>query len=139
MMQMLLTQRSGGGPIFLKGHFIVGLGVFPGDVNAIAQIDVNSDGTLTSTRAPQAAQNFTGEWLLAGAASSYECRWTSTSGTLSTGAASVWLNLGTTQSFGVIWSGGIGAKSCTGTLEIRDVATGTIQALVTISLRSELA
>lgn len=51
-MQMLLARSGGSGPIFLQGHTIAGFGVFPGDATASAQVNLNSSGALTSTRAP---------------------------------------------------------------------------------------
>ncbi len=72
-------------------------------------------------------------WLLSGAASDYECRMSTGSGTLSTGTAGSWLPLSSTQE----WSRsrtGIGTAAYTGTLEIRDASTLVVLASATVTL-----
>jgi hypothetical protein len=78
-----------------------------------------------------------GTWLGAGAASDYDCRLTITSGTLSSGTAATWLNLGTSRT----WSkndpaAGTLALTGIGTLEIRRASDLVVVATSTLTLRA---
>jgi hypothetical protein len=78
-----------------------------------------------------------GTWLGAGSASDYDCRATVTSGTLSSGTAGTWLNLGTSRT----WSkndpaAGTLALTCVMTLEIRRASDLVVVATSTVTLRA---
>lgn len=106
--------------------------------NAASGIVVDSDGNLYRLKRVTTTLQYL--WLTgAGAASDYECRWTNTSGTLSLGTAGSWLSCGSDQSFTVNYTSDTpGNKSCTGTLEIRVVSTGTVVATATITLTAQV-
>lgn len=103
---------------------------------ATAGMNFNSNGTYAAADGAPA-----GNWATpttTGVGSDYEIRWTNTSGTLSSGTAGAWLALTSGQSFAVTQSG-VGTKSCTGTVEIRDAATSTVQTTSTVTLSAEVA
>ena len=77
-------------------------------------------------------------WLLSGASSDYDVRFTLLSGTPGTGSAAtgVWLNLGTTRSMRA--EAGTGSSSTVSvTVEIRQVSTGTILDTATVDITAE--
>jgi hypothetical protein len=81
-----------------------------------------------------------GSWMvgLGGVASDYEIMWTNTSGTLSTGTAGVWLNLGTTRIFDVQRTT-VGGKSCTGTVQIRRASDSVVLASGSITIQASVS
>lgn len=90
--------------------------------NAASGIKLDSDGQVY--RLNGSTYTSVGTWLTGGGTSAdYEGRWTTSTGSLSSGASGVWENLGTDQG----WSRNNnsdtpGAEVCTGTLEIRMAA-----------------
>lgn len=77
-------------------------------------------------------------WLTSGSASSYEVYATLTSGTLSSGTLTTWLNCGTSRTWSVVNSARDNSViSAVIVVQIRDVATHTVQATATISLSAE--
>jgi hypothetical protein len=77
-------------------------------------------------------------WLLSGSASAYEVNATLVSGALTTGTTGSWLNLGTTQTWSIINSARDNSvKTASLTVQIRDVATQTVQASANITLSAE--
>lgn len=81
--------------------------------------------------------NISNEWLRLGSASAFDARATVLSGTLSSGTAGSWLNLGTTRD----WhrnrtSDAVGTTSCQILVEIRDAASLTVLASATITLNA---
>lgn len=101
--------------------------------SASATFQLNSSGAAQAVMAGNSCNpvagttNYTGEWLLWGSSSSFECRATLVSGTLSSGTTGTWLALSTTRSWNVTSSvgagGGNAGKNCTILVEIRDAAT----------------
>ena len=95
--------------------------------DSYAGIRLHSDGTIDLTSSPSSFNwaSDGGTWLLNGAASDYECLATITGGTATdNGTFGTWLNLGTTRE----WSSSItfiGTQTCTFSLQIRLVGTGT--------------
>lgn len=77
-----------------------------------------------------------GEWLLGGSASDYECRFTPTIGTLTSGPTG-WNALSSTREWTVARTSP-GSKSCTGTIEIGLVGTSTAIDSATIVLSAEV-
>lgn len=74
-------------------------------------------------------------WLLSGAASDYQIRATLNSGTLTSGVTGSWLNFG--QSWNVTRTTNVvGTSTATITIEIRDVATSTVQDSGVITLNA---
>jgi hypothetical protein len=103
--------------------------VFSG--TADAYVTLNSAGTWLE----RGGSN--GTWIDGvNPASAYEARWTNTSGTLSYGTADTWLALSTTRSWGVQKSSPVGIKSCSGTLEIREAASGTVLDSASVTLEA---
>lgn len=103
---------------------------------ASCTFQLESDGDIG--RVQGATPSDQGDWLSPKLGmGDYEARATITSGTLTSGTAGSWLNLGTTRSWNVQQSG-VGEKACTFTLEIRRASDGevldsapvTIQAIV---------
>ena len=110
-----------------------------------AQFNVDSAGTVTGSGTIGDVSN-TGSlpqtWLISGASSDYEVRFTYTqniNGANVTSAGNgVWLNCGTTRSWSISDSStNMASNSISGTLEIRDTATSTIQASTTVYLRAD--
>lgn len=78
--------------------------------------------------------NYTGEWLMSGAASAFEVRATVTSGTVDGGSATgVYLNCGTTRSWEKAYAG-VGSQTCTILVELRPAAGGAVMASATMTL-----
>jgi len=92
--------------------------------------------TLANTRAVQVSPGSTSdEWAVSGiTASDYEARATVVSGSVSGGTTGSWLGLGTSRT----WERNrttIGTSEVVLTIEIRDVATSTVRATASITLR----
>lgn len=102
-----------------------------------ATFTLDNAGLASETTLPGGTIGYAPEWLSAGTPANYDCRWTTLSGTLSTGTAGVWQNLGTTRAWSRNAGAGVGVMTCSGTLEIRDAATLTVLATATITLTAE--
>lgn len=110
-----------------------------------AQFNVDSNGTVTGAGTsgnPSSTGSLPQTWLVVGAAADYDVRFTYTQnlngGSVTSAGNGVWLNCGTTRS----WSVNDGSTSAlsnivSGTLELRDVATSTIQASTTVYLNAD--
>lgn len=89
-----------------------------------AGIGVNNTGVVQAT----GISDYT--WLLIGAVADYQVRATKTSGTSPSGTLATWLGLGTSRAWTLSGTG----VTCNLTVEIRDVATSTVQATASITL-----
>lgn len=110
------------------------------DVTASSSYTLSSTGDITYTISGDTNGTFDiGDWISPKTnMSNYECLATVTSGTLSSGTAGSWLNLGTPRSWSRNRAGGsTGQTSCTFTLSIRQVGTTTVLASATITLLAQ--
>lgn len=98
---------------------------------ATAGYRINSGGTVDTLR--NGAATGEGTWLLGGSAGDFEVFINVTSGSLSSGTAGSWVNLGSTQTWTRARTGP-GVATCIFTVTIRDVATQTTQATATVTL-----
>jgi hypothetical protein len=97
-----------------------------------ASFTLNNTGTYSSIANVLAPS---GTWLGSGSASSYDCRATIVSGTVTSGVVGTWQNLGTSRG----WSkndstAGFTGESVTLTLEIRDASSLAVVATATLGL-----
>lgn len=98
---------------------------------------LNSNGKVY-TETPTGTYNYIEDWVTPnGAASSYECYVTVTSGTLSSGTSGSWLALSSTRDWTVTRTT-LGTKTCTFTVDIRKVGTTTVLDSATITLEAEV-
>lgn len=106
---------------------------------ATAQYQLLSTGEAIGSVSPSGsgAGSYLPEWGQGLAGAGYDARFTITSGTLSTGTAGTWLNLGTTRSWTRSRSA-LGISAVTGTMEIRDAGTLVVLATATITLTAEV-
>ena len=118
----------------LTNHSITATG--GGTVTATFTLDNAGVASGATSPGGTGGGTYSGEWMLVGPASGYEARFTILSGTLSTGTAGSWLNLGTTRTWTVSRST-IGSTICQGTVEIRDAATLAVLATATITLEAD--
>ena len=110
-----------------------------------AQVNVDSNGTVTGAGTsgnPSSSGSLPQTWLVVGAAADYDVRFTYTQningGSVTSAGNGVWLNCGTTRSWSVYdGSTSSASNSVSGTLELRDVATSTIQASTTVYLNAD--
>ena len=111
-----------------------------------AQFNVGSDGICDATGTfgnPGTSSGLPDTWLIAGAAADYEVRFTYTQtlnggGTVTSAGNGVWLNCGTQRSWIVSDSSNdLGNNDILGTLQIRDVATQTIQASTSVTISAD--
>jgi hypothetical protein len=110
--------------------------------DGFAGINFNSDGSITvdDNIGGGTTQNLLPDysWLSSasvGFGNNYEIRATETSGTVSSGsdATATWLALSSNRRW-VVAQLGVGVKSCTLTVEIRDAATDIVRASASITL-----
>ena len=105
--------------------------------NSTAGIKVDADGRVYQINGVTYTSRYT--WLTGdGAASDYEVRWTSTSGTLSSGTEATWQGCGTDRVYYVRCTGAWSSETCTGTLEIRAASDGTILTSASVTLLAEV-
>ena len=119
-------------PVSLSNRTIA---AFQNGGTATAAIQLNSNGIAYQGK-NGSFTTLAGEWLRSGAAGDYESRWTTTSGTLTSGSNGAWENLGTTRT----WTRNrvaVGGESCIGTLEIRRASDGLVITSATIELYAE--
>lgn len=123
--------------ISISNATIIAGGVDPPVTSVTAAYELHPDGSIdkfvNGTRTP------IGSWdSVANQGSSYECEFTLTSGSaLSSNTASSWTNMGNTQSFAL--TKGPGTFSSVVKVQIRDVATHTVQATASITLEDLLS
>ncbi len=103
---------------------------------ATAQLNLLTDGDVST--AGTAGPGFqSDEWHVSnpsgGIGSSFQARMTQVLGSLDVGVTGVWQTISSTRSYGITRNVA-GAESFTGLLEIRDVATMTVQDSATITL-----
>lgn len=105
-------------------------------VTATSGYRLNTNGKVYQN--DQGSYLYIEDWVTPnGAAASYECYVTVTSGTLSSGTSGSWLSLGTTRDWTVAQSS-IGTKTCTFTVDIRKIGTTTVLDSATITLTAEV-
>lgn len=101
--------------------------------NASASYSLTALGVANETTVTGGTVQIGNNWLTGSTnGSAYEVFATLTSGTLSTGTTGSWLSLSTNRTWSRASTGGL--QSATLTIQIRDVATLTVQATATISL-----
>lgn len=118
----------------------VALSTIADQTNTISPSDATTSLTLANTGGITTQENGGGNqtWLTAGSASDYECRLTQsglTGGSMGGAALATWLGCGTSRTWSLTNStNGNSTYTFTGTLEIRDVATSTVQASCSVTL-----
>lgn len=102
-------------------------------IPAVTTFNIKSDGTYESLGNSISAS---GNWLLSGAASSYEVRFTPTSGAVSFGSAATatWLTLSSDRSWNKQSGGGF--EEVIGVLEIRNASTQQLLVTSTLTLQA---
>jgi hypothetical protein len=112
---------------------------FQYQTDASATFIISDDGTYSSFGSVSSPA---GTWLNTGSASSYEVRFTPTSGSVSSGdSVSVWLALSSTRSWvrTTLYTGQVTATtSVVGTLEIRNASTQAVLTSSTLTLTAEV-
>lgn len=122
--------------ISLSNQTLLAAGVSPPQTQVSASYAVNNDSSITKVINNGSAVNL-GAWDSASTGqSAYEVEFTMLTGTCS-GTFGSWLNLGTSRSIIKI-STVIGFIAATVQVQIRDVATHTVQATCTITLDCNL-
>lgn len=108
------------------------LTVSPTDANCV--LTLSSAGTWTCTGTAG------GTWQEGGAAGDYEARWTTTSGTLTSGTAGTWQALSTSRSWTKTnTNNSLSSVSVTGTLEVRMAAApNTVLSTTTVTLTASV-
>lgn len=109
----------------------------PDPLTCNANYRLNLSGAAERSNAAGTYSTISGEWLLTGSASDYDCRFTPTSGTLTSGPTG-WNNLATSREFKVTQTV-VGDKTCIGTIEIRDASTLVVLATATIELTATVS
>lgn len=101
--------------------------------NASASYSLTALGVANETTVSGGTVQIGNNWLTGSTnGSAYEVFATLTSGTLSTGTTGSWLSLGTNRTWSRASTGSL--QSATLTIQIRDVATQTVQATATVTL-----
>lgn len=123
--------------ISLSNATIVAGGVDPPMTSVTAGYILGSDGSIK--KSVNGTLTSLGSWISpASGESGYECEFSLTSGTtLSSNTAPSWTNLGTAQSIAL--TKGPGTFSSVVSVQIRDVATHTVQASCSITLEDLLS
>ena len=113
----------------------VNIDIFPEE--PIAGIRLNSSGIveISETTASWTAAD---TWLLVGLNSDFECRWTTDTGTLTSGTEATWEALSSTRTWTKQKTGGVGSVSVTGTLEIRRASDGVVVATAAVSITATI-
>jgi len=123
---VIAASGSGSARVALTNRTVSAVGV---DNPQTASFQLNNNGTTT----PSA----TGQWMLTGSASDYQCQATLASGTLSSGTVGSWLGLGTTRTWTRQSSGSL--QTATITLDIRDAITSEVLVSgVSVGLEAEV-
>lgn len=121
--------------VSLSNETISALSVSPADASASYRL--NANGLVQGIRNGSTATE--GTWLLGGSAGAFEVRATTVSGSLDSGTTGSWLNMGSTHTWTRTRTADTsGTSQWTGTIEIRDVATQTLQASATVTLEAEV-
>jgi hypothetical protein len=130
--QMML---GGGRPVVTIAS-LVALSNVISPVTATAVYRLRNDGDILCTGGSNTV-NDAGDWLVPKQGMNlFECRFTLTSGALSSGTAGVWLNLGTAREWTVARSTD-GTSTAVGTLDIGYAGTSTPLKSVTITIQAE--
>lgn len=106
---------------------------FPGTANATMAF--NSDGTYAAGDGTPS-----GNWATPGSVgigTGYDIRWSTVSGTLTTGTAGTWQSLSSNRTYGRDRSG-VGSAQAVGTVEIRDASTLVVLTTSTVTLYAEV-
>lgn len=136
--QMLLVNSGGAtsGTIAITDRLLLDTPFYPSEGEA--WYGLNASGTVT-LKDENGVTTPVGEWANGATASDYEVRATTASGDLPTSGdvLASWLNLGTSRYWA--WTKtGIGLLNGAITVEIRDVATSTVQDTATITAYVEV-
>lgn len=125
--------------VSLINHSVMGIGFGAGDVSA--GFTIASDGSAQGIE-NGVAVDFGTEWIASQpvtstATSLFEVMVTLSSGTTPSGTLGTWLNCGTDRSWGLSASSGGSYyfDTCSLLVQIRDVATSTVQSIATINLK----
>ena len=129
---------ASGGAVNLANHTVSATKFLSG--TAMATFGLGSDGVAYEVE-NGTTTNGTNQWWTKGSVSglgaSYECRATLNSGSaLSSGTVGSWLALSSTRSWTQSRSSSTGVTTSNLTIEIRDVATSTVLASVTVVLQA---
>lgn len=121
--------------VYLENLFQEGTTIPPG--TASASVRIKSSGTVQG-RANTNPYNTKFVWLLVGSSGDYEVRATLLSGTTPSGSAiGTWLTTSSDRTWSVSSVVG-GAVFSTLLIELRDIATNTIQASATFTIQAEV-
>lgn len=113
--------------------------IIPGVGTCSSTFTLSNTGGASGTVVPGGFGDgsYAPEWLQGGIPSQYSARWTTLSGSLSSGTAGSFLNLGTTRSWSRNATAGAGYTEVVGTVDIQNDASGVIVASATITLSAE--
>jgi hypothetical protein len=85
---------------------------------SVAQITLDAFGEIMSYTSALGSYD-SGDWLDPKTGmSQFSSRWTNTSGAITIGTAAIWESLASPRTYGISIDSGLGAATCTGTLEI---------------------
>lgn len=127
----------------LTNHTITGLGSVGGGFTSTASIRLKSNGNAekdeTDGSGGTTTTPFSGEWQTSGANTDFECRMTTTSGSLSGGTAGSWLAMTGDNT----WTrqrapASPGTTTYTGTLEIRRISDSVVVATSAVTLNAQM-
>ncbi len=128
----VMMAKMGGttNPVRITNRLLVqqGFSISPADATASATLELLNTGQAREANNPGGIVNIAGQWLLAGSASDFECRFTLQSGTINLGALGVWQALSATRNVGnlVTRAGNTpGSSNITGSVLVEIRRTGT--------------
>ena len=132
------TLRSSGGldAYLASSYDVEAFEFYPGA--AYAGIRLTSAGAV-ETEETEAVWGNVDTWLTEGANTDFQCRWTTTSGTLTSGTNGSWEALSSTRTWEKVRSTGVGSSTVVGTLEIRRTSDSVVVASATVSLQATLS
>ena len=115
------------------------------NTDSVSEFTIFNTGTITAAGTDGDTEIITGlpdTWLVVGSASDYDVRYTYTTnlngGVMTSAGNGVWLNCGTNRTWSLTdTTVSVASNWVSGTLEIRDVATSTIQASTTMFMAAD--
>jgi hypothetical protein len=138
--QISMTQFYGASKttvnVALNYHYVSDFAAEGSPTNPTATYSLLSNGTVTTSTATSGSTTHSGEWLVSGTASNYECLVTNSGGAaLGAGSSALgsWLALSTSRGWNITVSLNT-SKTTTLTVSIRQVGTTTVLATTTIDL-----
>lgn len=132
-MSGILMAASGGGPaayIASTLFEVTGEELFPG--TAAAGISFESDGWI-SLETTEGIFNPEERWLVQGTAADFECYFTISSGTLTSGTTGSWVAVSGSPTWRKTRTAA-GSSSCIGTIQIRRISDGLVLDTVSVDL-----